>query len=55
MQLNAHRGICAVGYMKQFPPHFELVHYAFQKALMSFINTKNIKVTPEAYLKLWKI
>ena len=55
---QAHRGICAVGYMKQFPPHFELVHYAFQKAYgIDFINTKNINgVTPaEAYLKLWKI
>ena len=55
---QAHRGICAVGYMKQFPPHFELIHYAFSKAYgIDFINTKNINgVTPaEAYTKLWKI
>ena len=55
---QAQRGICALGYMKQFPPHFELIHYAFQKAYgIDFINTKNINgVTPaEAYLKLWKI
>ena len=55
---QAQRGICAVGYMKQFPPHFELIHYAFSKAYgIDFINTKNINgVTPaEAYTKLWKI
>jgi hypothetical protein len=55
---QAQRGICALGYMKQFPPHFELIHYAFQKAYgIDFINTKNINgITPaEAYLKLWKI
>jgi hypothetical protein len=55
---QAHRGICALGYMGQFPPHFELIHYAFQKAYgIDFINTKNINgITPaEAYLKLWKI
>ena len=55
---QAQRGICALGYMKQFPPHFELIHYAFQKAYgIDFINMKNINgVTPaEAYLKLWKI
>ena len=55
---QAQRGICALGYMKQFPPYFELIHYAFQKAYgIDFINTKNINgVTPaEAYLKLWKI
>ena len=40
---QAQRGICALGYMKQFPPHFELIHYAFQKAYgIDFINTKNI-------------
>ena len=40
---QAHRGICALGYMGQFPPHFELIHYAFQKAYgIDFINTKNI-------------
>ena len=55
---QAQRGICALGYMKQFPPHFELIHYAFSKAYgIDFINTKNINgVTPaEAYTKLWKI
>ena len=55
---QAHRGICALGYMGQFTPHFELIHYAFQKAYgIDFINTKNINgITPaEAYLKLWKI
>jgi hypothetical protein len=55
---QAVRGICALGYMGQFPPHFELIHYAFQKAYgIDFINTKNINgVTPaEAYLKLWEI
>ena len=55
---QAHRGICALGYMTQFPAHFELIHYAFQKAYgIDFINTKNINgITPaEAYLKLWKI
>ena len=55
---QAQRGICALGYMKQFPPYFELIHYAFQKAYgIDFINTKNINgVTPaEAYLKLWEI
>jgi len=44
--------------MKQFPAHFELIHYAFSKAYgIDFINTKNINgVTPaEAYTKLWKI
>ena len=55
---QAERGICALGYMGQFPPHFELIHYAFQKAYgIDFINIKNINgVTPaEAYLKLWKV
>ena len=55
---QAVRGICALGYMGQFPSHFELIHYAFQKAYgIDFINTKNINgVTPaEAYLKLWEI
>ena len=55
---QAVRGICALGYMGQFPPHFELIHYAFRKAYgIDFINTKNINgVTPaEAYLKLWEI
>ena len=55
---QAHRGICAVGYMKQFPPHIELIHYAFLKAFgIDFINIKNINgVTPsEVYTKLWKI
>jgi hypothetical protein len=55
---QAQRGICALGYMGQFPSHFELIHYAFQKAYgIDFINTKNINgVTPaEAYLKLWEI
>jgi hypothetical protein len=55
---QAQRGICALGYMKQFPPYFELIHYAFQKAYrIDFINLKNINgVTPaEAYLKLWEI
>ena len=55
-QMN--RGICAIGYMKQFPPHFELIHHAFQKAFgIDFINTKNINgITPaEAYAKLWEI
>ena len=55
---QAQRGICALGYMNQFPPHFELIHYAFQKAYgIDFINTKNINgITPaEAYLKLWEI
>ena len=55
---QAHRGICAIGYMKQFPPHFELIHYALSKACnIDFINTQNINgVTPaEAFLELWKI
>ena len=55
---QAVRGICALGYMGQFPSHFELIHYAFQKAYgIDFINTKNINgVTPaDAYLKLWEI
>ncbi len=55
-QMN--RGICAIGYMKQFPPHFELIHHAFQKAFgIDFINTKNINgITPSvAYAKLWEI
>ena len=55
---QAQRGICAIGYMKQFPPHFELIHYAFSKAYgIDFINTKNINgVTPaKAFTKLWKI
>jgi len=55
---QAQRGICALGYMKEFPPYFELIHYAFQKAYgIDFINLKNINgVTPaEAYLKLWEI
>ena len=55
---QAERGICALGYMGQFPSQFELIHYAFQKAYgIDFINTKNINgVTPaQAYLKLWKI
>ena len=55
---QAHRGICAVGYMKQFPPHIELIHYAFLKAFdIDFINIKNINgVTPsEVYSKLWTI
>jgi len=55
---QAQRGICAIGYMKQFPPHFELIHYALSKAYnIDFINTQNINgVTPaEAFLKLWKI
>ena len=55
---QAQRGICALGYMKQFPPHIELIHYAFSKAYgVDFINTTNINgITPaQAYLKLWKI
>ena len=55
---QAHRGICALGYMKQFPPHFELIHFAFKKAYgIDFINTQNINgVTPaQAYLRLWEI
>ena len=44
--------------MKQFPPHFELIHFAFKKAYgIDFINTQNINgVTPaQAYLRLWEI
>ena len=55
---QAQRGICALGYMSQFPPYFELIHYAFQKTYgIDFINSKNINgITPaEAYLKLWEI
>ena len=55
---HAQRGICALGYMKEFTPQFELIHYAFSKAYrIDFINTKNINgVTPaQAYLRLWKI
>lgn len=55
---QAERGICALGYMGQFPSQFELIHYAFQKAYgIDFINTKNINgITPaQAYLKLWTV
>ena len=38
---QAHRGICALGYMKQFAPHFELIDYAFRRTYnIDFINTK---------------
>lgn len=55
---QAHRGICAIGYMKQFASHFELIDYAFRKAYnIDFINTKNINgVTPaQAYTKTWRM
>jgi hypothetical protein len=55
---HAQRGICALGYMKEFTAQFELIHHAFSKAYgIDFINTKNINgVTPaQAYLRLWEI
>ena len=55
---QAPRGICAIGYMKQFAPHFELIDYVLKKAYgIDFINTKNINgVAPaQAYTKTWEI
>lgn len=55
---QAERGICAVGYMKQFVPTFAMLDYVFAKAFgLDFKNTKNINgSTPlQAYEKLWEI
>ena len=55
---QAARGICALGYMKEFAPNFDLIHYALYKAFgIDFVNVKNINgVTPaEVYLKTWEI